>query len=133
MTMDSEDKEKSDLPKSLKKAESYAKIFSLIALPLLVAIGGWIVQHNVTANAIRGEYVKIAVQVLSENNDIRDFTLRRWAADTLNHYSEVSFTAEELINLKEGRAAFPKTLGEDAVRMYLDQQRQSKEAWESIK
>lgn len=89
--------------KGLKKVESLAKIFSLIALPLLVAVGGWYMQSAASKASARSDYIRIAVNILSQPKeaDVND-TLREWAAKTVAHYSEIPFNAEEFTKLKRG-------------------------------
>ena len=91
-------------------AESLAKVFSLIALPVLLAIGGWFVQSSISESAAKTEYIKIAVGILQEKpaNSDNNKNLRRWATQTLDHYSEIPFTSEESKGLQEGDLTLPQ-------------------------
>jgi len=95
------------LMNTLKKVEIYARIFSLIAIPVLIAIGGWVVQNNLSNQALKGEYVKVAISVLKEKPSKENIPLKRWAATILNKYSEVKLSKNELVLLRTGKAMLP--------------------------
>jgi len=95
--------EKDDKPLTgLKKAESIAKIISVIALPLIVAVGGWYIQSSMNKNAVKSQYVEIAVGILSQPPDESNVTLRDWASKTLAEHSTIEFTRTEIESLVTG-------------------------------
>ena len=87
---------------SLEKAESVAKIISLIALPLVVAVGGWFIQSSMNENAVKSQYVEIAVNVLSQDPEESNVTLRDWASRTLAEHSSIEFSQREIEALVTG-------------------------------
>jgi len=101
--------EDSDGFSGFKKAESVAKIISLIALPVLVAVGGWFVQSNLSKNDAKSEYIQIAIGILQQETEA-DQTLKEWAAETLALYSEVPFDSQAFTDLKSGKVVIPKFL-----------------------
>ena len=99
--------EKTETPDDLKRALSLAKIFSLIALPLVVAGGGWFVQSSTNKNTVRSEYVKIAVSVLAEDPSVGNSTLREWAVRHLAKDADPPFTDEQKKALISGEIQLP--------------------------
>ena len=87
---------------ALEKAESVAKIVSLIALPLVVAVGGWRIQSSMNENAVKSQYVEIAVSVLNQSPEGSNVTLRDWASKTLAEHSSIDFSKKEIEALVTG-------------------------------
>ena len=71
----------------LDKWEQLAKIASLFALPVVVAILGYIVQKQLASDNLSRDYVQLAVGVLKEKKQPGDEELRRWAVNLLNSNS----------------------------------------------
>ena len=99
-------------PKSrLDRAQQMAQVFSLFALPLIVAVGGWWIQRSIATADIEQKYVELALSVLREPPKGTDKSLRTWSAQTLAKYSKIPFTSEDLRRLSEGSAVLPKSSG----------------------
>ena len=98
----------------LKTIESVAKIFSLIAVPTLVALGGWLIQSSQATRTTSQEYVKLAISVLTQSNGEIDPGLRDWAVDLLNDNSPTRFNATVVADLKAGTVELPK------IKVYSD-------------
>ena len=102
------------------RIELIARIASLVAIPVVLAIGGWVISSSLAERTVSQEYVKLAVTILREPNEKTEPHFRSWAAELLNLYSPVKFDAETLSALREGRTLLPassigldtKTIGE---------------------
>lgn len=92
------------------RAERIAKLFSLVAIPVVLALGGWLIQNSLAERNVSQEYVKLAVTILKEPKDKTDNLLRAWAADLLNQNSPTKFSPAVLQALKEGQAILPAQL-----------------------
>jgi WD40 repeat protein len=93
-----------------EKLERAAKVLSLVAIPVALAFGGWLIQNSLAERSVSQEYVKLAVTILKEPKDKTDNLLRSWAADLLNQNSPTKFSPEVLRALKEGQAVLPAQL-----------------------
>jgi len=93
-----------------ERRERIAKLLSLIAIPVVLAMGGWLIQNSLADRNVSQEYVKLAVTILKEPKDKTDNLLRPWAADLLNQNSPTKFSPEVLQALKEGQATLPAQL-----------------------
>jgi hypothetical protein len=89
--------------------EQYSKILAAVALPAVIALGGWWIQRELGASSTRQEYVKIAVSILSAKSEPRENEekLRTWATDLLNEYSPVRLPQDSKRALISGTAALP--------------------------
>lgn len=88
----------------LERIERLSKIFSIAAIPVLLAVFGWIVQDRLATRHVNREYVQLAVSILSnpETSEI-DRPLRGWAVDLLNAHSPVRFGVDLSEKLKDGK------------------------------
>lgn len=93
-----------------ERIERIAKLLSLVAIPIVLAIGGWLIQGSLADRNVSQEYVKLAVTILKEPKDKTDNLLRSWAADLLNQNSPTKFSPAVLQALKEGQATLPAQL-----------------------
>jgi hypothetical protein len=91
----------------LDKAENAAKIFSLVAIPIILAIGGWVVQQRLAESASQQEFVKMAINILNAKPDKETLFLRDWAVDLLNAYSPVKLNPKAAKALRSGEALLP--------------------------
>lgn len=101
------------------KIERLSRILSVAAIPVVLGIGGWIVQNqlqNQTAivqqqlqnQTVSKDYVQLAVSILREpdQSKVRP-ELRGWAVDLLNAYSTVKLNEEIAKQLKSGQVVLP--------------------------
>ena len=91
-----------------EKAEIIAKIFSLVLIPIVLVVGGWLIQTKIAHTNTEQEYVKLAISILNnkqENNDSKE--LRNWAVDLLNKYSPIELTKEQKEGLSTGKINLP--------------------------
>jgi WD40 repeat protein len=87
--------------------EKAAKLLSLVAIPVVLAVVGWLIQNSLSERNVSQEYVKLAVSILEQPKDKAENALRGWAADLLNQNSPTKFSPEVLQALKEGEATLP--------------------------
>jgi hypothetical protein len=79
------DDRSSGSPTSLDKAEKISRIAAAVAIPVVLAFGGWVVQRTISSQTISQEYVKIAVSILQAKDS--DPSLRSWATNLLSERS----------------------------------------------
>jgi WD40 repeat protein len=83
--------------------ESIAKILSLVAIPVVLAVVGWTVQNGLSERNLSQEYVKLAVTILEKPKSAEvPAGLRNWAVDLLNLNSPTKFNSETIHLLKTG-------------------------------
>lgn len=85
-----------------EKLEAASKIISAIAIPIVIAIGGWWIQNSITKQSISKDYVALAISVLEKPKGEIDQSLRDWAVDLLDEYAPNKFPAETVSRLKAG-------------------------------
>jgi tetratricopeptide (TPR) repeat protein len=89
-------------------AEKAAKIFSIIALPIVLAGIGWLIQEKVTARTVNKDYVTLAVSILTQPKEANvDPAIRSWAVDLLNDNSPTKFSSTVIGQLKSGAVTLP--------------------------
>ena len=87
--------------------EQGAKVLSLVAIPVVLAIVGWLIQDTLAKRSVGQEYVKLAVSLLTESKEKADPLLREWAVDLLNTNSPVKFSSATAQRLKAGEVRLP--------------------------
>jgi hypothetical protein len=92
----------------LEKIELISRICSYIAVPLLIAAFGWIIQSEINEKSLRKEYVQIAVSILNsqEKSPERSY-LRDWAVKVLVQNSPIKFSEPALRALQSGSPLNP--------------------------
>lgn len=83
----------------LDRIEQLARIFATIAIPFIVAVGGWIIQASLDEKRTSLEYVKIAKEILT--NEHAPTELTRWSWLLLNDQSPRKIEPAVLRNLIE--------------------------------
>jgi WD40 repeat protein len=89
--------------------ERTARIASLVAIPVVLAIIGAFIQAALTRSTVSRDYVQLAVSVLTDKTK-NPPELRSWAVDLLNENSPVKFSKEVADRLKGGEIEFPGSL-----------------------
>jgi hypothetical protein len=79
---------------SLERIKSVATIFSLVAVPIIVALVGWAIQNGVKTSDTRLKNLELSISILKESPDLTQPGLRNWAIDNLDRYSDVKLSAE---------------------------------------
>jgi hypothetical protein len=97
--------------RTLAKAEQMAKIVSLIAIPIIVAWGGWRIQDILARRNTSKGYVELALTIVSKPKGEIEPGLRNWAWDLLNANAPTKIAPETLRQLKAGEAVLHSSLG----------------------
>jgi hypothetical protein len=95
-------------PKSMGKWEAIervSKTLSIAAIPIVLAVGGWVLQERLQDQAVSRDYVQLAVTILKEPNSTKD--MKSWAVLLLNDHSSTKFTPEMSKSLSEGTTQLP--------------------------
>jgi WD40 repeat protein len=98
-----QDKPTSDAP----DWERTARIVSLIAIPVVIAIIGAIIQATLSRSTVSRDYVQLAVSILTADKTKTPQELRDWAVDLLNSNSPTKFSKDVADRLKGGEINLP--------------------------
>jgi WD40 repeat protein len=85
--------------------ERIARILSLVAIPVVIAIIGALIQATISRSAVSRDYVQLAVTILTSGKDTPP-ELRAWAVDLLDENSPTKFSPEVAARLKSGDINF---------------------------
>ena len=100
--------------KNLRAVQSIAAIVASIAVPLLVAFFGWLIQSHISSASVRKDYVQMAIGILAQPATQQNEELSTWAVTLLDANSDVPFSKKARAELAEGRitvvAGIPKEL-----------------------
>jgi hypothetical protein len=91
----------------LERAERLAKLLSLMLIPAVLGIGGWMVNAALQQQNVNHQYVQLALEILRASEGDIDPQLRRWAADLLNDRAPVTMNKDLVERLRLGQAALP--------------------------
>lgn len=83
----------------LEKIQSIAHILSSVAIPIVIAVYGSFIQKSISNDAIKKDYVQIALDVLKDEK--QDKEIRKWAVTVLDKNAPVPFSSK-MINKLEG-------------------------------
>ena len=75
-------------PRSMSKWEAIervSKTLSIAAIPIVLAVGGWVLQERLQDQTVSRDYVQLAVTILKEPNSSKD--MKSWAVLLLNAHS----------------------------------------------
>ena len=89
---------------ALEKALLISQIFSMIAIPVVLAIIGYWVQRGVQDQQIKRDYVNLAISLLIPKKEGEVQTtpeLTNWAIKLLNDSSPVKLSEPEIISVKK--------------------------------
>jgi len=88
--------------------ERISKTLSMIAIPVVLAFGGWIIQQRLQDQTLNRDYVQLAVSILKEPQDSKmDREMRTWAVQLLNDNSPTKFNSHVVDQLKSGTVQLP--------------------------
>jgi hypothetical protein len=85
----------------LYKLESWSKIVSSLAIPLVLAIVGWRVQSSVASEGIKKDYVNMAIAILKDGKVV-DADLRVWAMNIVEKNAPESLSKSLQTKIVEG-------------------------------
>lgn len=92
----------------LQRIELKARITSLLAVPVLVAVFGWLIQSEVSEKSLRKEYVQLAVSILGNQGKSKEHdTLKEWAVQLLADNAPTKLPDAALQALRTGTALNP--------------------------
>lgn len=90
--------------------ERVSKTLSILAVPVVLAIGGWVIQQRLQDKTVSRDYVQLAVSILKEPKGANaDPQIRAWAVQLLNDNSPTKFNAQVFEQLKSGTAQLPQS------------------------
>lgn len=93
---------------TLARIQLIASIASSIAVPLLIAVFGWVVQARISEEGAKKDYVQIAVGILTDTATKGDEGLRKWAVAVLDKTAPVAFSEEIRTKLEKGELAITR-------------------------
>lgn len=106
-------KSESAPPTRWDSIERISKVFSIAAIPLAIALGGWWIQQKIGEQNVKSEFVQLAVSILKEPADSKiQPELRDWAAELLAANSPTRVDSAVIRKLKSGEATLPASAGE---------------------
>ncbi|WP_440466861.1 hypothetical protein ACKI1H_26920 [Pseudomonas sp. YH-1] len=79
---------------TLEKIQSITAIASSIAIPIVLAIAGYVVQRQIADDGLKKDYVVMAMEILREKGSSQDEALRSWALEVVTAYSPIKLSAE---------------------------------------
>src|SRR5215831_4229757 len=87
----------------LDTVEKLSRILSIAAIPVVIAIGGWLIQRQLQDQTIRRDYVQLSLSIL-QNPDPSKVSpeIRNWAVDLLDANSPTKLSPEAIQKLKSG-------------------------------
>src|SRR5215472_12871311 len=87
----------------LDAVERISRVVSIAAIPVVLAVGGWIIQRQVQNQTVSRDYVQLAVTILQNPDQSKvPPELREWAVDLLNDNSPTKLNPTALSSLKSG-------------------------------
>jgi hypothetical protein len=90
---------------SLDRIERWAKVGSILAIPIIVGFVGWMIQDYVRRGNEDKEYIAIAIHLL-EKPDTKP-ELRQWAVSLLRQHSDLPLDWAVLNSLSAEHSPFP--------------------------
>ncbi|MTI77089.1 MAG: hypothetical protein COB05_05630 [Marinobacter sp.] len=90
----------------LGKIQAISSIIAAIAIPLVIAGVGWMLQANIAEQGLQKDYVAMAIKILTDEQNAEDDNLREWAVSVLDKTAPVPFTPELREQLQSGEVKF---------------------------
>src|SRR5215471_4668723 len=92
----------------LDAIERISRTASIAAIPVVLAIGGWIIQRQLQNQTVSRDYVQLALTILQSPDQSKvPPELREWAVDLLNENSPTKLNAKAIRTLKSGEITLP--------------------------
>ena len=92
----------------LQRWQAVSSIASAIAIPVVLATIGYLVQRQIAVDGLKKDYVQIASNILKENPANQEKELRQWAITILDENSPIPFTDRVKSSLVRGSTTFVK-------------------------
>lgn len=80
------------------KAEILAKVIASIVIPILIFVYGNKINATLKEKEIGVKYIEIATNILTQQPKNTPVSIRKWAIEVLNVYSEKVPFSQEVIN-----------------------------------
>ncbi|MFZ4287534.1 hypothetical protein [Variovorax sp. HJSM1_2] len=93
----------------LDQVEQASKIVGSVAVPLLVALFGWLIQQQLASQTVSRDYVQLAVSILKEPKKEDDQQLREWAVELLNRHAPIKLGESVSQKLQAGDILLPNS------------------------
>ncbi len=84
----------------LEKIQSIASIASSIAIPLILAVGGYFVQREIADDGIKKDYVAMATGILREDARSQDPALRLWAVEIVSAFAPIKLSPQAEVGFR---------------------------------
>ncbi|WBL75309.1 hypothetical protein I3J27_19870 [Bradyrhizobium xenonodulans] len=95
---------------ALDAIERISRLASIAAIPIVLAVGGWIIQRQLQSQTISRDYVQLALTILQNPDQSKvPPELREWAVDLLNDNSPTKLNEKAMANLKSGTVILPSS------------------------
>lgn len=105
--------------KRLLRIQAYASIGASIIVPLLIAVFGSLIQSRMSSDAVRKDYVQMAIGILSNKDTKDDKELRDWASKIIRQSSPVPFGKEVEASLATGSITVLPAIPKSVLSMEL--------------
>jgi len=90
--------------------ERILKTLSIVAIPVVLGVGSWIIQARLQNQTVSRDYVQLAVSILKEPKASNiDPEMRTWAVELLNENSPTKFNKQVFDQLKAGTTQLPES------------------------
>ena len=113
-----------------QKARITSVLIASVLIPIIIAFIGNSYTKAIKDNEIGVRYVELAVKILAEkpgsnsegtevSNDLENKAVRKWAAEVIDHYSEVKLSPDAMNELERQKLLIQrvKELGETATKI----------------
>ena len=91
-----------DNQSQLVRWQAIASIAASIAVPLILAVVGYMVQRQIATEGLKKDYVQIAASILKENPNGQEKELRKWAVEVLDRNADIPFSSNAKASLEKG-------------------------------
>jgi hypothetical protein len=98
------------MEKNTSVSTSIIDILGKIILPVVLLIIANNFSRVIKEKEIKYQYIEIATGILSQPSSVNDESLRRWAVDIINRYSEIKLNDSLKIKLVDGNINLPKPM-----------------------
>lgn len=101
----------------LDTAEKIVKLLSMAMIPVVLGVGGWLIQSRLQNQTVSRDYVQLAISILRDppGPELRP-EIRAWATDILAAYSPTTIDKAVLEQLRTGTTTLP-VVAQDSQRL----------------
>lgn len=95
--------------------EGPIKLFSTLAIPIIIAFFGWQIDKSISSNNLEKDYVDLAISILTSEKKIEP-SIRSWAIEILQDNSPVKLTPEGIAELEAGAILYTKKSADESFQ-----------------